>query len=96
MNSTILVRPEQRRELTTREGIVLAETEQIVLVYGEVIASGPGSQREGAFLSNTLEPGDHVVFNAMFSTDIAVDGEIMLFVEEQNVLAKLTPDEVVN
>jgi co-chaperonin GroES (HSP10) len=95
INNTLLVKPKQRRPIRTKGGIEVPPTQQIEMVYGEVMSSGPGAYNDGGhFVENRLKPGTHIIFNRIYSTDVVVGGNVWLFVEECNVFGTISKDEL--
>lgn len=65
---------------------------------GEVVAVGPGRllKRNGKEILQpmTLEVGEHIMFSHRAGMEREIDGEMVLFMREQDVLCVLDPDQV--
>jgi chaperonin GroES len=51
-----------------------------------VIAVGPGRQDDGKVIPIDVKPGDHVLFSKYGGTEIKLDGEEHLILQEADVL----------
>jgi chaperonin GroES len=75
-------------ETTTKSGIVLPDTAKEKPKRGKVLALGDGKRLDngerGAF---TVRKGDEVLFTSYAGTEIKVDGEELLVMSEDDVLA---------
>lgn len=76
-------------DITTKSGIVLPETvEKEKAEKGEVLAVGPGRVLDnGAPASMSVKVGDKVMFKKYSPDEIKVDGEELLIISEQDILA---------
>ncbi len=86
----VLVRPSKREEVT-RGGIVLPDTAKEKPQEGEVLAVGPGRVSEsGKKILMAVAVGDTVVYSKYGGTEITVDGEELILLHENDLLAKKT------
>ncbi len=90
MADLVLVRPSKREEVT-RGGIVLPDTAKEKPQEGEVLAVGPGRVSEsGKKILMAVAVGDTVVYSKYGGTEITVDGEELILLHENDLLAKKT------
>ncbi|MGC8731491.1 MAG: co-chaperone GroES [Halothiobacillaceae bacterium] len=75
-------------ELTTASGIVLPGSAAEKPNRGEVIATGPGkSNDKGELRPISVKVGDQVLFGQYAGTKVKVDGEELLMMSEDDILA---------
>ena len=85
----IVVRPGESEE-TTASGLVIPDTAKEKPQQGEVLAVGPGKASEnGNLVKMTLKTGDKVLYGKYSGTEISVDGEDVLIMRENDILAVL-------
>lgn len=70
-------------EETTASGIVLPGQAQEKPQMAEVIAVGPGTEE----VKMELEVNDKVVFSKYAGTEVKIDGEELIIIKQQDVLA---------
>lgn len=90
LSDRVLVKPLAKDEVT-KSGIVIPDTvEKERPERGEVIAVGPGKRLDNGELSPvSLKVGDQVMFTKYGPTEIEVDGDKLLVLEERDVIAVL-------
>ena len=77
-------------EETTRGGIVLPDTAKEKPQKGKVLAVGDGKLLDdGTRASFQVKVGDTVLFASYAGTEIKVDGEEMMLMDESDILAIL-------
>jgi len=76
-------------EITSKSGIVIPETANKERpMKGEVIAAGPGKVLDnGQKRTMEVKKGDKVLFTKYGPTEVKVDGEELLVLNESDVLA---------
>ena len=75
-------------ERKTASGIVIPETAAEKPDQGEVLAVGPGKQTEdGKVLKMDVKVGDKVLFGKYAGQTVKVDGEEVLVIREEEILA---------
>ncbi len=75
-------------EEKTAGGIVLPETAKEKPKEGKIIAVGPGKILDSGEISKMqLKKGDRVIFASYAGTEVEVDGEELLIMSEEDVLA---------
>lgn len=90
LSDLVLVRPSKREEVT-RGGIVLPDTAKEKPQEGEVLAVGPGRVSEsGTKIPMEVAVGDTVVYSKYGGTEITVDGEELILLHGNDLLAKKT------
>lgn len=87
LNDKIIVR-RLEAENRTKGGIVLPDTAKEKPKEGKVIALGKGRMLEnGKRVPFQVKVGDRVIFTSYAGSEIKVDGEEMLIMSEEDVLA---------
>jgi chaperonin GroES len=89
LNDKVLIK-RLEAETTTKGGIVLPDSAKEKPQRGTVIATGEGKVlKDGKRAQPQLTKGDKVLFSSYAGTDIKVDGEEYLLMDESDVLAIL-------
>ena len=90
LEDRIVVRPGDAEE-TTASGLVIPDTAQEKPQQGEVLAVGPGkrSEQTGELIQVDVNAGDTVIYSKYGGTEIKVDGNEVLIMEESDILAIL-------
>lgn len=77
-------------ETTTKGGIVLPDTAKEKPQKGEVLAVGDGKLLDdGTRAPVAVKKGDKVLFTSYAGTEIKVDGEELMLMDESDILAIL-------
>ncbi len=80
-------------ETTTSGGIVIPDSASEKPNQGEVIAVGPGKLLEnGETRPLTVQVGDRVLFGKYTPSEINLDGEEVLVINESDILAVIDQD----
>lgn len=75
-------------ERTTASGIVIPESAAEKPDQGEVIAVGPGKKADnGTTIPMEVKVGDKVLFSKYTGQTVKVDGEDLLVIQEDEILA---------
>ena len=75
-------------ERTTASGIVIPESAAEKPDQGEVLAVGPGKKTEdGKVIPVDLKVGDKVLFGKYSGTEVKVDGQELLVMREEDLIA---------
>jgi len=74
-------------EEKTASGIVLPDSAQEKPTQGKVIAVGSGRMEDGKRIPLEVKAGDKVIYSKYGGTDIKVDGEEYLILNERDILA---------
>jgi len=78
-------------ETTTKGGIVLPDTAKEKPQKGTVLAFGDGKQLDdGSRAAFSVKVGDRVLFTSYAGTEIKVDGEELMLMDESDILAILS------
>lgn len=81
----ILVRPMDAMT-ETAGGILIPSVAQEKPMEGIVVATGPGRYENGTFIANTVQVGDKVVYGKWTGSEIQVEGEKLMIMEESQIL----------
>jgi chaperonin GroES len=77
-------------ESTTKSGIIIPDTAKEKPQRGEVVAVGAGKTADnGAFIAPEVKVGDQVLYGKWTGTEITVDGEDYLIMQEKDIFAVL-------
>ena len=89
LHDRVLVRRIEEKE-TGKGGIIIPDTAKEKPQKGEVMAVGNGKILEnGTKVALDVKVGDKILFGKYSGTDIKIDGEEVLIVREDEVLAVL-------
>jgi chaperonin GroES len=87
LHDRVLVRRMEEEE-TSSGGIILADSAKEKPIQGEVIAIGNGKITDnGEVRGLDVKAGDKVLFGKYSGTDVKVDGEILLIMREDDIMA---------
>jgi chaperonin GroES len=87
LHDRLLVRRLEEKE-TARGGIIIPDTAREKPMEGKVLAAGDGRVLEdGKKLALDVKVGDTILFGKYSGTEIKIDGEEVLMVREDEVLA---------
>ena len=87
LHDRVLVRRNEE-EATSAGGIILADSAKEKPMQGEIVAAGKGKKLEdGTVLPMDVKVGDKVLFGKYAGTEIKVDGEELLVMKEEDVIA---------
>ena len=73
----------------TRGGLFIPDSAKEKPQQGEILAVGPGRFDEGERVPMDLKVGDRVLFGKYSGAEVVVDGESLLILRENDVLAVL-------
>jgi chaperonin GroES len=89
LHDRLVVRRVEEKE-TAKGGIIIPDTAKEKPQEGEVLAAGNGKVLEnGTKVALDLKVGDKILFGKYSGTDIRIDGEDVLILREDEVLAVL-------
>ena len=74
-------------EEKTKGGIVLPDTAKEKPQEGEIVAVGKGAVADGKHVTPEVKVSDKVLFGKYSGTEIVVDGEELLILKEEDILA---------
>ena len=94
LHDRILVRRMAQTELV-RGGMFIPDIAQEKPLEGDVVAVGTGKRLDsGEVTPLDVKPGDRVLFGKYSGTEIVVNGEPLMIIREEELLAILSPVEV--
>lgn len=89
LNDRVLVKRLESEEIT-KGGIIIPDSAKEKPIKGEVVAVGPGKVTDkGERIKMTVDKGDTVLFNKYAGTEIKLDGDELLVMREDDILAIL-------
>jgi len=74
-------------EETTKSGIILTASSKEKPQIAEVLEVGPGGQVDGNEIKMYVKKGDKVVLNKYAGTEIKYEGEDLIIVKQNDILA---------
>ncbi|MDB5297578.1 MAG: Chaperonin Cpn10 [Phycisphaerales bacterium] len=75
-------------ESKTKSGIVLPDAAKEKPKRGKVLSAGPGRRDDkGELVAPSVKVGDEVIFTSYAGTEIKLDGEELMIMSEDDVLA---------
>ena len=87
LSDRVLVKPLEEKE-TRKGGIIIPDTAKEKPQEGEVIAVGKGRRtNSGDIVAPEVKKGDKVLFRKYSGTEISLDDETYLILQEADILA---------
>jgi chaperonin GroES len=75
------------QESKSAGGIIIPDTAKEKPMEGEIVAVGPGGRDEaGKLIPIDLKPGDRILFGKWSGTEVKLDGEELLIMNESDVM----------
>lgn len=74
-------------EETTKSGIILSSGAKERPQIAEVLEVGPGEMTDGKIVEMKIQKGDKVIVNKYAGTEIKYEGEELIIVKQDDVLA---------
>lgn len=75
-------------EQVTKGGIIIPDSAKEKPIKGEVVAAGPGKVADdGKRIAMGVKAGDKVIFNKYAGTEVKIDGDELLIMREDDILA---------
>ena len=74
-------------EETTKSGIILAGSAKEKPQVAEVLAVGPGGMVDGKEVVMQVKVGDKVITSKYSGTEVKIDGEDLIIVRQNDILA---------
>ena len=85
----IVITPLKQEEITS-SGLVIPDTAKEKPQQGEVVAVGPGRLDDnGKRISMDVTAGDRILYAKYTGTEVKLDGEEYIVLNEKDILAKL-------
>jgi chaperonin GroES len=89
LHDRVIVKRIEDKE-TVKGGIIIPDSAKEKPQEGEVIAVGAGRREKGELIPLDVKPGDRVLFGKYGGTEIKIEGEELLILREEEILAKLS------
>jgi chaperonin GroES len=89
LHDRVIVKRIEEKE-TVKGGIIIPDSAKEKPQEGEVIAVGAGKREKGELIPLDVKPGDRVLFGKYSGTEIKLEGEELLILREEEILAKLS------
>jgi chaperonin GroES len=87
LHSRVIVR-RLETESKTAGGIIIPDTAKEKPIEGEVLAVGPGARDDSGKLTPLdVKTGDKVLFGKWSGTEVKIDGEDLLIMNESDIFA---------
>ena len=87
LNDRVVVKRMEEEEKTAG-GIIIPDTAKEKPIQGEIIAAGNGRiMEDGSRRALDVKKGDRVLFSKYAGTEITVDGQEVLIMREDDILA---------
>ena len=77
-------------EEVKKGGIIIPDTAKEKPLEAEVIAAGKGRLEEGKLIPLDVKKGDKVLIGKFSGTEVTIDGEELVIVREEEILAKIS------
>ena len=74
-------------EETTKSGIILTSAAKEKPQMAEVLAVGPGGKVDGKEVTMQVEVGQKVIYSKYAGTEVKIDGEEVIIVRQNDILA---------
>jgi len=72
-------------------GIIIPDTAQEKPSEGKVVAVGPGARKkDGTFAQMEVKVGDRILFGKWSGTEVTIDGDELLIMQESDVMGVIT------
>src|ERR1700730_13767938 len=88
LHDRVVVKPIEEKE-SVKGGIIIPDSAKDKQKERAVIADGAGKREECERVPLDVKPGDRVLFGKYSGTEITIDGEELLILREEEILAKL-------
>ena len=89
LHDRVIVKRIEEKE-TVKGGIIIPDSAKEKPQEGEVVAVGAGKREKGELVPLDVKPGDRVLFGKYSGTEIKLEGEELLILREEEILAKLS------
>ena len=74
-------------EETTKSGIILTNAAKEKPQMAQVLAVGPGGNVDGKDIVMNIKVGDKVIYSKYAGTEVKIDGENLIIVRQNDILA---------
>lgn len=89
LGDRVVVKRVEEEEETTEGGIVIPPSAQGTPNKAEVVAVGSGEKKNGEVVKPDVAEGDTILIGEFSGSEIEVDGEEYVFLDGNQVLAKV-------
>jgi len=86
LHDKVIVKRIEEKE-SVKGGIIIPDSAKEKQQEGEVIAVGPGRREKGELIPLDVKPGDRILFGKYSGTEVKVDGEELVVMREEDVMA---------
>ena len=86
LSDRVLIKMKENEE-TTKSGIILTANSKEKPQIAEVLEVGPGGQIDGNEVKMYIKKGDKVVLSKYAGTEIKYEGEELIIVKQNDILA---------
>ena len=86
LSDRVLIKQLEAQE-KTKGGIILPDTAKEKPQEAEVVAVGKGKVEDGKTIAPEVKVGDKILYGKYSGTEIKVDGEDLIIVKEEDILA---------
>ncbi|MDD2218610.1 MAG: co-chaperone GroES [Desulfoplanes sp.] len=87
LHDRILVKRVEEEEVT-KGGIIIPDSAKEKPIKGKVVAAGPGKVADdGKLIPMGVKAEDQIIFNKYAGTEVKIDGEELLIMREDDILA---------
>ena len=86
LGDRVLIKQLEAQE-KTKGGIILPDTAKEKPQEAEVVAVGKGKVEDGKTITPEVKAGDKILYGKYSGTEIKVDGEELIIVKEEDILA---------
>ena len=86
LGDRVLIKQLEAQE-KTKGGIILPDTAKEKPQEAEVVAVGKGKVEDGKTIAPEVKAGDKILYGKYSGTEIKVDGEELIIVKEEDILA---------
>ena len=90
LNDRVVIRRIEEEE-SKRNGLYIPDVAKEKQQEGEVMAVGPGRREKETVIPLDVAVGDRILFGKYSGTEIKIDGEELLILREEEILAKFSP-----
>lgn len=89
LNDRVVVKRVEE-DVKSAGGIIIPDTAQEKPMQGVVVAVGPGARNDaGERIEPSVQEGDRVLFGKWSGTEVKLDGEDLLIMNESDIMAVL-------
>ena len=94
LHDRVVIRRVEQEGKTTG-GILIPDTAQEKPMEGEIVAVGPGARDErGTVVPLDVKQGDRILFGKWSGSEIKLDGEDLLIMNESDIMGVIDPSTV--